>query len=210
MKASFMRTDDFKRKGFFMSESKLKKERYWTFIMYEDSRPSNWLELLQEEMIQIAVSPRHDRDMKEETGEIKKAHYHVLLCFNGPTTYNRALEIAEKVGASIVKRVLSVKGMYDYFTHKWNEEKAKYNEEDIICINGFNINDYGMSNNEIENLKRETIRLIRSENIKEYAVLVDFCEDNNLREMGEVVSKNTQYFNAYLKSKKYIDLYKEV
>lgn len=192
------------------NSSKQKKERYWTFIMYKDSRPENWREILEEEMIQIAISPLHDRDMKEETGELKKEHYHVLLCFNGPTTYNRALEIAQKVGANIVKRVLSVKGMYDYFTHKWNEEKAKYNEEDIICINGFSIKDYGLSNNEIENLKRETIRLIREREIKEYSVLVDFCEDNNLKEMAEIVSKNTTYFNAYLKSKRFIDMTKDL
>lgn len=183
---------------------KKQKERYWTFIMYEDSRPRNWKEILEEEMIEIAVSPRHDRDMKEETGELKKAHYHVLLCFNGPTTYNRALEIANKVGANIVKRVLSVKGMYDYFTHKWNEEKAKYNEEDIICINGFNIEDYGLSNNEIEQLKQEIIRIIRQEKIIEMKTLVDLLIDSKMNKLCEIVSKNTMFFNAYLKSAKYI------
>lgn len=189
-----------------MSEAKQKKERYWTFIMYEDSRPKNWKELLEEEMIQMAVSPRHDRDMKEETGELKKPHYHVLMIFNGPTTYNRALEIAEKVGANIVKRVISPKGMYDYLTHKWNEEKAKYNEDEIVCINGFNINDYGLTNNEIEALKRETIKIIRQENIVEYSKLYDLLDENNMTQLCEVVSKNVQFFNAYIKSKKYVEL----
>lgn len=183
---------------------KKQKERYWTFIMYEDSRPNNWKELLEEEMIQIAISPRHDRDMKEETGELKKAHYHVMLCFNGPTTYNRALEIANKVGANMVKRVLSVKGMYDYFTHKWNEDKAKYNEEDIISINGFNIEEYGLSNNEIEQLKQDIIKIIRSEKIYEMKVLYDLLMDNKMGKLCEILSKNTMFFNAYLKSAKYI------
>ena len=176
--------------------------------MYEDSRPSNWKDLLEEEMIQIAISPRHDRDMKEETGELKKPHYHVLLCFNGPTTYNRALEIASKVGASIVKRVMSVKGMYDYFTHKWNEEKAKYSEEEIICINGFNINDYGMTNNEIEEMKRQVIQIIRYNQIVEYSKLYDLLFDNKMYQLCDIVSKNTLFFNSYLKSKKFVDLEK--
>lgn len=184
-----------------------KKERYWTFIMYEDSRPKNWKELLEEEMIQIAISPRHDRDIKdEETGELKKPHYHVLLCFNGPTTYKRAYEIAEKVGANIVKRVLSVKGMYDYFTHKWNEDKVKYNEDDIIVINGFDINDYGLTNNEIENMKRETIGIIRETKIKEYAELYDYLDYVNRKDLCEIVSKNVIFFNSYLKSKKGIEI----
>lgn len=185
-------------------ESNKGKERYWTFIMYEDSRPENWKELLEEEMIEIAISPRHDRDMKETTGELKKPHYHVLLCFNGPTTYNRAESIAKKVGASIVKRVLSVKGMYDYFTHKWNKEKAQYEKEEIITINGFNISEYGLTNKEIESLKRETIKIIRTEKITEYCQLYDLLDNNNMIELMEIVSKNTMFFNAYLKSKKYI------
>ena len=45
------------------------KERYWAFIMYEDSRPENWREILEETMLPIAISPRHDMDIKdEETG----------------------------------------------------------------------------------------------------------------------------------------------
>ena len=190
-------------------KTKEKKERYWAFLMYEDSRPDNWREILEDELIQISISPRHDRDMKE-TGELKKPHYHVLLCFNGPTTYNRALEIAQKMGANTVKRVLTVRGMYDYFTHKWNKDKAKYNEEEIICLNGFNIDDYGMTNNEIEALKREVIKLIRDNNIVEYSKLYDLLYDENMYNLCDIVSKNTMFFNAYLKSKKYIDLYKEV
>lgn len=189
---------------------KKNKERYWTFIMYEDSRPENWEELLEEEMIQIAISPRHDLDLKDDkSGEVKKPHYHVLLTFNGPTTYNRALEIAEKVGAKVVKRVLSVKGMYDYFTHKWNPEKAQYNEEDIICINGFNIEDYGMTNKEIENLKREVIKIIRNRDIKEYAELYDLVDKEERIDLCEIVSKNVLFFNSYIKSKKGIEIEKE-
>lgn len=192
-----------------MSESKLKKERYWTFLVYPESTLPNWKEILSKEMIQIAISPIHDRDMKED-GTLKKEHYHVLLCFNGPTTYNRVLEITEKIKGTIPQRVLAVKGMYDYFTHKWEENKAKYDESDIICLNGFNIADYGYTTNEIEALKREVIKLIRENHIVEYSKLYDLLYDSNLYQLCNVVSTNTMFFNAYLKSKKYIDLYKEV
>lgn len=190
-------------------KTKTKKERYWAFIMYKDSRPENWKQLLSEEMIKIAISPVHDRDMKED-GTIKKEHYHVLMCFNGPTTYERAEEIAKKVNATIPKRVLSVKGMYDYFTHKWDEDKAKYDENDIQVLNGFNINDYGMTTNEIEALKRQIIGIIREHHIVEYSKLYDLLYDEELYQLCNVVSTNTMFFNAYLKSRKYIDLYKEV
>jgi len=182
------------------------KERYWAFIMYEDSRPENWREILEETMLPIAISPRHDLDIKdEETGEIKKPHYHVIVCFNGPTTYKRAMEIAGSVGANTVKRILSVKGMYDYFTHKWNENKAKYNEEEIIHINGFNVLEYGLTNREIERMKRQIVRIIKERNIKEYCKLYDIFNEENNEDFCEIVSKNVMFFNSYLKSKKNID-----
>ena len=182
------------------------KERYWAFIMYEDSRPENWREILEETMLPIAISPRHDMDIKdEETGEVKKPHYHVIVCFNGPTTYKRAMEIAGSVGANTVKRILSVKGMYDYFTHKWNDNKAKYSEEDIIHINGFNILEYGLTNREIERMKREIVRIIKERNIKEYCKLYDIFNEENNEDFCEIVSKNVMFFNSYLKSKKNID-----
>lgn len=192
-----------------MEKTKEKKERYWTFIMYPESMPKNWKELLSEEMIQIAISPLHDRDMKED-GTIKKEHYHVLLCFNGPTTYNRASEISNKVNGTIIKRVLAVKGMYDYFSHKWETDKAKYDESEIQCLNGFNINDYGMTSSEIEAMKRQIVSIIRDNHIVEYSNLYDLLYDNKNYELCNVVSTNTMFFNAYLKSRKYIDLYKEV
>ena len=99
--------------------------------------------------------------------------------------------------------------MYDYFTHKWNEDKVKYDEDDIIVINGFDINDYGLTNNEIENMKRETIGIIRETKIKEYAELYDYLDYVNRKDLCEIVSKNVIFFNSYLKSKKGIESEKE-
>lgn len=184
-------------------ESKKQKERYWAFIMYEDSRPKNWKEILEDQMIEIAISPRHDRDM-EEDGTLKKPHYHVMIIFNGPTTYNRALEISNLVNGTIPKRILSVKGMYDYLTHKNNEDKAKYREEDIVCLNGFEIKDFGYTNSEIEAMKREIIEIIRNEKIMDFAYLYDSLTDMGMNKLCEILSKNVVFFNAYLKSKKYL------
>lgn len=183
----------------------MEKERYWTFIAYPESLPDNWKDILQETGLQIGISPLHNKDLNAD-GEIKKAHYHILLCFNGPTTYSRVEKITKELNASIPKRVISAIGIIRYFTHKDNPEKAQYNEEEIQSLNGFDIKDFdGLTLSAKEELKRSIVKLIRALKIKEYQELVDYTLDNDFRDMFEVVSNNTYFFNNYLKSYKYND-----
>ena len=111
------------------------KERHWTFVLYPESAPEDWKDYLSSLGLQCAVSPLHDKDINPN-GELKKSHYHILLCFNGPTTYNKVLNITKSLNATIPQRVLSCKGIIRYFIHKDNPEKYQYNEEDILTING--------------------------------------------------------------------------
>ena len=194
-------------------ESKTGKGRFWICEMYEDSRPENWREELEKTMIKICISPKHDKDKYEKDteehkkGDIKKAHWHILLCFEGPTTYNNALRIAKKVGANIVFQAYSIKGSCEYFIHKNNPEKAQYSEEDYIYLNGFNIDDINqLTTNEVEEIKRGIVNIIRQQNIHEYSVIYDFLLDNEMYTMTQVLSNNTMFFVAYIKSKKFIDI----
>ena len=83
------------------------KERHWTFVLYPESAPENWIDFLQQLGLPCAFSPLHDKDINP-TGEEKKAHYHVLICFPGPTTYNKVLDITKSLNATIPQRVLSL------------------------------------------------------------------------------------------------------
>lgn len=177
------------------------KERNWTCVVYPESVVENWKEILQEYGLQVAISPLHDKDTNPD-GETKKPHYHILMCFNGPTTYRKVALITEEIGATIPQRVISAKGMIRYFTHKDNPEKYQYSENEIKTINGLDITKIdGLTNSEVEEMKRILIGIINEMEIKEYADLYDYCKNNELYELCEVVSKNTIFFNAYLKSK---------
>ena len=182
----------------------MEKERYWTFIMYPQSMPKDWKEYLQQTGLKIAISPLHNKDKNADETQ-KKEHYHILLCFSGPTTYTRVEKITKYLNATIPKRVMSVKGIIRYFTHKDNPEKEQYNEEDIISINGMDIKDYdGLTQTRIEYLKKEIVKYIRQNKIYDYSVLYDKMLDEQNLECCEVISKNTIFFNTYLKSKKWI------
>lgn len=188
-----------------------RRSRYWEIIAYPDSMPENYKEIIEKWYLPAVRSPKHDKDIYESTteehkkGEIKKAHYHILLAFGNTTTYNNVITYAEELNTKQIRAVSSIRGAYDYLTHKNNPEKAQYIEEDIQYYNGFSKEDtITYSETELEQLKRGIVNIINEKNITEYKSLYDYFNYNDLRECCSLVSRNTTFFNAYLKSKKFM------
>ena len=179
------------------------KERHWTFVLYPESAPENWKDYLQSLGLQCAISPLHDKD-KNPTGEEKKAHFHVLLCFNGPTTYNKVLSITECLNATIPQRVLSCVGIIRYFTHKDNPEKYQYDENEIQVLNGLDLKSFNdLTVSQILFIKKDIIKMINELNILSYNFLVNlYAYDSSKNDYFQVVSTNTLFFNNYIKSRK--------
>ena len=179
------------------------KVRYWTFILYPESAPEDWRDILQSLGLEFGISPLHDKDINP-TGEVKKAHYHILMCYNGPTTYNRALSICKMVNATIPQRVYSPKGIIRYFTHQDNPEKYQYNKEDITTLNGLDISNFeDLTEKQILQIKKDIIKFINENNVKSYSKLVNiYAYDITMIDYFRVLSQNTIFFNAYLKSRK--------
>lgn len=57
-----------------MSEKKKDgRTRNWTFVLYPDSAPDNWRQILDDKHIEWIESPLHDKDVNAN-GEPKKPH----------------------------------------------------------------------------------------------------------------------------------------
>lgn len=178
----------------------MNKERYWTTLVYTDIKNKKWREELQATGLEIAISPLHDKDYNQD-GTKKKEHYHILICFNGPTTYKNVREISKNILSDVeVKPVKSVKGIIRYFTHKDNPEKAQYNETEIEYLNGYDPSELLISKTEIEYMKKCIIQLAREIGINEYADLVNYTIDNSMYDYFKVLSNNTIFFVSYLRS----------
>lgn len=179
----------------------MEKERYWSLIVYPESCPENWIQILAETGLEVGISPLHDKDINTEDEELKKPHYHLLLCFNGPTTYNRVLKLANLLNAPIPKRVISPIGLIRYFTHMDNPEKYQYKEEDIRGINGFDYKEFvGLSVSQQNAMKIAVCKLIQNLGITEYKELIDYLVKEGLNDMFSIVSDKTIFFNTYLTS----------
>lgn len=181
------------------------KKRNWAFVVYPESLPQDWLEILQSTGAPIAISPLHDADLNADESE-KKPHYHIIICYGGPTSFNVVRKITERVNGTIPIALEQVRGYYRYLTHEDNPEKAQYDKSDIKLLNGFNIADFTeLTKSEVMKLKKEILKSIRDNDLTEYSDLIDLLEmeENNRPEALEVATNHTFFFNAYLKSRRF-------
>lgn len=121
--------------------AKEQRSNKWAFLIYKESVPENYLEILEEIHVPFVLSPWHDKDVNKETGEIKKAHKHGAFYFDSLKSYSQVSElIKEKLnGPAHVEPVMSPKGMYDYFIHAENPDKTPYDIDDIESGCGFEL-----------------------------------------------------------------------
>lgn len=179
------------------------KKRNWTFVLYEDSCAKDWEDYLISTGVPFAYA-YHDKD-KTDLGEDKKAHTHVLICFDGPVTYNNAMTYATRVGAAnnVIQPVGSVRGMVRYFCHKDNPDKYQYEDDVIQCRNGFDPKDYfALTVTQQKAFKRMIIEFIQDNEIIEYADLVEILMNSDQMDLFDIVTTNTFFFTQYMKSRK--------
>lgn len=186
-----------------MAEKNVKK-RNWAFVLYPESAPEDWRERLQKTGLPCAISPLHDRDVNA-TGEPKKPHYHVMVFYQGPTSYNVVKRLTDGLNQPIPQVVEQVRGYYRYLTHMDNPEKAQYPASEIMTLNGFDIGDFvEMSKSEVLKVCRALLDYIRENDIMEYADLMDMTMCEGVPpEWFDVASSRTLFFTGYLKSRRF-------
>ena len=137
------------------------KKRNWAFFVYPTKEqlealgsnydgsdgygtvPNDWKQRLQLSGLQYAISPLHDKDLLEDgSGKTKKPHYHVIVVYGSPTTYNNVKSLTDSLNSPIPQALEQVKGYYRYLTHKDNPEKCQYDDKEIVTGGGFNIADF--------------------------------------------------------------------
>ena len=179
------------------------KSKLWAAEVYPDSAPEDWKEIIKISGLVAAISPLHKDDVNP-TGEPKKSHWHIILAWDGPTTLNNARQfVMEKLNGPTPFELKSVRGMYNYFTHKDNPEKAQYDEKDIEHINGFCLSNFvNLTREEEKKCLKRIFKIVEDVGLTEYADLLKFLDDNGLDDEWEVARKNTFLVNTYICSKR--------
>lgn len=151
------------------------RARSWRLVVYPDSAPQNWRDILDEENLSWVESPLHDKD-KNSDGTIKKAHWHVLLFFDGKKSYEQIEEITNSINAPIPQVMKNPKGMVRYLIHLDNPEKYQYKREDIKCHGGADVEQYFELSMSTRNcVLREMMEFIHDSEIDNYDDLIGYC-----------------------------------
>lgn len=155
-----------------MSDKKIDvRFRNFATVVYPDSAPENWSEILSKQFIPAFISPLHDKD-KDPTGEDKKPHWHVVLMFDGKKSIEQVTEIFNLIGGVGCEKVNSIRGYARYLCHLDNPEKYQYNQSDVRCLSGA---DYP-----------STIGLA-IDKYKAIGEMIDFCEENDIVSYSELL-----------------------
>lgn len=179
-------------------ENKNVKGRDWTFIVYPESAPKAWREILDDTHLRWVESPLHDRDVNPD-GEIKKAHWHILLSYDGPVNLVAVKKLTDKLNAPNPQKISSSKGLVRYMAHLDNPEKFQYSVSDIKGHNGADIAAYFelTATNKLAIMK-EIVRYIYENGVDNYSDFLMFCIENRDDWFDVAINSNTIAINKMI------------
>ncbi len=174
----------------------------WWFVLYPESAPENWRTVLADKyQVKAIISPLHDKDV-EETGEPKKAHYHVILRFSSKKSFMQVSEMTRELNQPIPQKVKSIEGTVRYLIHADSPHKAQYSQSDIEVIGNIDLERYfkktGIQKDE---LTAEIMDYICDNDITELADLLDYCRCENIEWFRHLCS-NAYLIDKYITSRR--------
>lgn len=174
--------------------------RNFATIVYPDSAPENWLEILAEHFVPAFVSPLHDKDVNPD-GEPKKPHFHVMIMFEGKKSIDQATSVFTSFGGVGCKVVQSMRGMARYFCHMDNPEKAQYSPDDVRSFCGADYSDViGLVTDKYKAI-REMIVFCEENQMYSYADLLLYCSEERSDWFRVLCDNGTIVVKEYLKSR---------
>lgn len=170
------------------------------YIVYPESAPADWIEILKNQGYCFCVSPLHNADTTGQ-GEHKKDHYHLLIVWpNAPTKWQTAATVCDITKGPICIPIVSLRLKYDYLTHKNDPNKAQYDPKDIQCINGFAISNFeSLTNDETQKIMNDLSKMCYEQHITEYSDLIFYLLENEMTDSLKVAQSHTIYFSAICK-----------
>ncbi|MBB1071113.1 replication protein [Limosilactobacillus reuteri] len=179
-----------------------KRSSKWAFLIYKESAPQNYQQVLERIHVPYMLSPWHDKDIDPKTKKLKKAHKHGVLYFDTLKSYSQVVELLKPLkGPKHIEIVHSTTGMYDYFVHADSPSKEPYDKKDIEYGCGFNISKFLDSQDPVGQIN-EVLSIIDDKNISEFNTLVNAIRGENTN-LLELLASKTYFFSKYVDSRRY-------
>lgn len=176
----------------------------WNFILYPESAPANWRDVINDTHIEWVESPLHDKDVNPD-GTEKKAHYHITLLYPGKKSFEQVKELTDGLNSPIPIKCQSVKGSIRYMVHKDNPEKFQYNWSEIKTHGGADLSALcSPTATERLQIQKDIISFICDNDIIELCDLVTCVRQiGNDDWLNIIANHSTIFLNAYLRSRRH-------
>lgn len=185
------------------SGDKETRTRTWTCVLYPDSVPENWRDIIDDMHIEWIESPLHDKDINA-TGEVKKAHWHILLIFGGIKAYEQVKEITDGLNSPIPQRCHNAKALVRYMAHLDNPDKAQYLVGGIKPHGGIDLAEmFRPSISERYAIISEMMSYVKDNKIMEFQDLSDFARDNEYDRWFSSLCDNSTMMKTYITSQRH-------
>lgn len=147
-----------------MEKKRDDRARNYACVIYPESAPENWKELLSAQLVPAFISPLHDSDIDPQN-QPKKPHYHIMIMFEGKKSKEQAEELFTSIGGVGCEKVNSIRSYARYLCHLDNPDKAQYDPCSVTCFGGA---DY------------ISIIGLASDKYAAIGEMMDFCDENNI------------------------------
>lgn len=173
--------------------------RNFATVVYPESAPENWLEVLDGLHVPAFVSPLHNQDINPD-GSPKKPHWHLLIMFAGVKTKEQAQAVIDAIGGVGCESVSTVRGYARYLVHADNPEKAQYSKSDVRAFSGADYDAITHLPTDDVKMVREMMEYIRVNQIASFAQFADVCAVDHEEWFRALVTKSTYFIKEYIKS----------
>lgn len=176
------------------------RARNFATVVYPESAPENWLEIVAGHFVPAFISPLHDSDINPD-GEPKKPHYHVVLMFEGKKSLEQIRDITLSFGGVGCEIVQSIRGYARYLCHLDNPEKAQYSPEDVMVFCGADYTStIGLVIDKYKAV-REMIAFCKEQGVESFSELLEYSSEERFDWFRVLCDNGTVVMKEYLKSK---------
>ena len=187
----------------------MSRKRSYAFILYPESCKSDWKEVLTHAKCNIFYI-LHDKDtiISKETGEVlpKKPHIHVLCIFDNPHSDTAIKKLSIQCGGNgHLEDIISTKGYARYLTHKDNDYKYKYADDNVVTIGNLDYTKICATEDDKitkqDDMLADIITYCNNNHIIAYCQLIDYCILHRRDWLSVLRTRSGQLVADYIKSK---------
>lgn len=178
------------------------RTRNFATVVYPESAPENWIDIIRESHINALISPLHKDDINPD-GEVKKPHYHVLVMYESVKTIEQFEEFRQSFGGVGQEKVNSIRGYARYLCHLDNPEKAQYSPNDVISIGCEDYFDLISLPTDKYGAIRDMMRFCVDNDVTNYADLLLYVSEHDESWFRVLCDGGTYVIKEFLKSVSY-------